>query len=390
MKLFRTAIIGCGKVAHLHARAIDSLPNATLSAVWSRTPESARKLAETCGAEVFSDIDTMIRRKGIDLVIICNPHPFHREVTIQAAQAGANVLVEKPLAATLEDCDAMIDACRAAGVKLGTVSQRRFYAPVQRIRRAIDAGKIGVPALGTVNMLGWRDRAYYDADPWRGTWNLEGGGVLVNQAPHQLDILLWFMGEADEVYGLRRNLNHPYIEVEDTALAILKFRNGGIGSIIVSNSQKPGIYGKVQVHGSNGASVGVQTDGGAMFIAGMSPVLEPPVNDLWTVPGEESLPDGWAKEDSELFSRIDPTVYYMERQIEDFLRALDRGCDPLVTGLDGRRTVELFTAIYRSTRDHAPVKLPLKPEYGNDMDGRLGREEHEPVSGAERPEAQNG
>jgi predicted dehydrogenase len=371
MKLYRIAIIGCGKVAHLHAGAIGNLPNATLSAVWSRTPESARKFAETCGVPACDDIHTMIRRHGIDLAIVCNPHPFHREVAVQAAQAGANVLVEKPLASTLEDSDAMIDACRAAGVQLGVVSQRRFYAPVQRIRKAIDAGKIGVPALGTVNMLGWRDRAYYDADPWRGTWDMEGGGVLVNQAPHQLDILLWFMGEVSEVYGLRSNLNHPYIEVEDTALAIVKFRNGGIGNIIVSNSEKPGIYGKVQIHGSNGASVGVQTDGGAMFIAGMSSVLEPPVNDLWTVPGEESLPEGWAKEDSELFNRIDPTVYYMERQIEDFLLALDEGREPLVTGAFGRRTVELFTAIYRSTRDNVPVKFPLKPEYGNDMDGRL-------------------
>jgi predicted dehydrogenase len=179
------------------------------------------------------------------------------------------------------------------------------------------------------------------------------------------------MGEVDEVYGIQRNLNHPYIEVEDTALAIVKFKNGGIGNIIVSNSEKPGIYGKVQVHGSNGASVGVQTDGGAMFIAGMSSVLEPPVNDLWTVPGEESLLDGWVREDSELFERIDPTIYYMERQIEDFLQALDENREPLVTGEFGRRTVELFTAIYRSTRDNAPVKFPLLPENGKDMDGRL-------------------
>ncbi|MDR2764628.1 MAG: Gfo/Idh/MocA family oxidoreductase [Tannerella sp.] len=376
MKQYRIALIGCGKVAHLHAKAIGHLPNAALSAVWSRTPESAREFAKTYGTEAYSDIDTMIREKSIDLAIVCNPHPFHKEVTIQAAQAGANVLVEKPLAATLEDSDAMIDACRAAGVKLGVVSQRRFYAPVQRIRKAIDAGKIGEPALGTINMLGWRDRAYYDADPWRGTWDMEGGGVLVNQAPHQLDILLWFMGEVEEVYGLWRNLNHPYIEVEDTAVAIVKFRNGGVGNIIVSNSQKPGIYGKVQVHGSNGASLGVQTDGGAMFIAGMSSVLEPPVNDLWTVPGEESLLEGWVKEDSDLFQRIDPTIYYMERQIEDFLLALDEEREPLITGEFGRRTVELFTAIYRSTRDHAPVKFPLKPEYGNFMDGRLRQTEN--------------
>ena len=363
--MYKIAILGCGKVAHLHAKAIGNLPNATLATVWSRTPASAEKFAVMYGAKPYSDnenlmgIQTMIRENGIDLAIVCNPHPYHREVAVEAASAGAHVLVEKPLAVTLDDCDEIINACRFAGVRLGVISQRRWYAPVQRIRKAIDDGKIGTPVLGTVNMLGWRDKAYYDSDPWRGTWDMEGGGVLVNQAPHQLDLLLWYMGEVDEVYGLWRNLNHPYIEVEDTALAILKFKNGGIGNIIVSNSQKPGIYGKVQIHGSNGASVGVQTDGGAMFIAGVSSVLEPPVNDLWTVPGEEQKLKDWVREDSELFESIDPTVYYMERQIEDFLQALDDNREPLVNGLAGRRTVELFTAIYRSTHVMSALTYPI-------------------------------
>ena len=170
------------------------------------------------------------------------------------------------------------------------------------------------------------------------------------------------MGDIDEVYGQWKNLNHPYIEVEDTAVALVKFKNGGIGNIVVSNSQKPGIYGKVHVHGENGASVGVQTDGGAMFIAGMSNILEPPVNDIWSVKGEEKLLDVWAKRDAEHFNSIDPMVFYMERQIEDFLQALEINSEPLVRGEDGRKTVELFTAIYRSTRDNAPVKFPLLPE----------------------------
>ena len=358
MKSYKLAIIGCGKVAHLHAKAIGNLPNANLAAVWSRTPESANKFAAIYHVKQYSDIQTMVRESAIDLAVICNPHPFHREVAVEAARAGAHVLVEKPLASTLEDCDAIIDECRQAGVRLGVISQRRWYPPVQRIRQAIDDGKLGTPALGTVNMLGWRDKAYYDADAWRGTWDMEGGGVLVNQAPHQLDILLWLMGEADEVYGVWRNLNHPYIEVDDTALAIVKFKNGAIGNIIVSNSQKPGIYGKVHIHGSNGASAGVQTDGGAMFVAGMSSVLEPPVNDLWTIPGEEQLLNGWIREDSAEFERIDPTVYYFERQIEEYLQALDENRDPLVDGTAGRRTVELISAIYRSTQENVPVKLP--------------------------------
>ncbi len=373
MKNYKLAILGCGKVANLHAKAIANLANASLTAVWSDVKfwDSADKFAKKYGAKLYSDISAMIHENNIDLVIVCNPHPFHKTVTIEAARAGANVLVEKPLAATLEDCDIMINECRRAGVRLGVVSQRRYYSPVQRVRKAIDDGKIGLPALGTINMLGWRDKPYYDSDPWRGTWKMEGGGVLVNQAPHQLDIFLWFMGEVDEVYGLWRNLNHPYIEVEDTALAIVKFKNGAIGNIIVSNSEKPGIYGKVQVHGTNGASVGVQTDGGAMFVAGMSSVIEPPVNDLWTVPGEEHLLEKWVQEDNELFKRIDPIIYYMERQTEDFLQALDENREPLISGVEGRRTVELFTAIYRSTRDNKPIKFPLQPEDRKDMDGRL-------------------
>jgi len=369
--LHNIAILGCGKVAHLHAKAVQNLPNARLAGVWSRSKNTAESFAAQYNVPFYTDVKTLIQTENIDLAIVCTPHPFHLEPAEKAAATGANILVEKPLASTLEDSDKIMEACKNAGVKLGVISQRRWYEPVKRVKDAIEAGKIGKPVLGTINMLGWRDKKYYDADEWRGTWKMEGGGVLVNQAPHQLDILLWFMGEIDEVYGLWRNLNHPYIEVEDTAVAIIKFKNGGIGNIIVSNSQKPGIYGKVHVHGENGASVGVQTDGGAMFIAGMSGILEPPVNDIWSVPGEEKMLEQWKAEDSAHFNSIDPMVYYMERQIEDFLQAIENNVEPLVTGQDGRRTVELFTGIYRSTRDNRPVKFPLQPENKGDMDGRL-------------------
>ncbi|MCG6187254.1 Gfo/Idh/MocA family protein [Maribellus maritimus] len=371
MKTYHIAILGCGKVAHLHAKAVQKLKNAKLAGVWSRSKNTAEKFASEYKVPFYSEIEPLIKNEKIDLTIICTPHPFHLEPAKLAAKAGSHILVEKPLASTLEDSDEMIKTCKKAGVKLGVISQRRWYEPVKRVKDAIDAGKLGKPVFGTINMLGWRDEAYYEADEWRGTWKMEGGGVLVNQAPHQLDILLWYMGKIDEVYGLWRNLNHPYIEVEDTAVAIIKFKNGGIGNIIVSNSQKPGIYGKVHVHGENGASAGVQTDGGAMFIAGMSGIQEPPVNDIWSVPGEEKLLEKWKNEDSAFFNSVDPTVHYMERQIEDFLQAIENNREPLVTGEEGRRTVELFTAIYRSTRDNKPVKFPLQAENKDDLDGRL-------------------
>lgn len=374
MDRLRTGVIGYGKVAHLHAQALRSLPMSEFVAVCGRSAERAQAFAQQYGAAAFTSVRDMIEQAGVQAVVICTPHPAHAGPAVEAASLGAHVLVEKPLASTLADCDAMIDAAQRAGVKLGVVSQRRFYEPVQRVRAAIDAGKIGRPVLGTVVMYGWRDEAYYRSDPWRGQWSAEGGGVLVNQAPHQLDLLQWLMGPIDEVFGYWDNLNHPTIEVEDTAVAVLRFKGGGVGSIVVSNSQKPGIYGKVHIHGSNGASVGVQTEGGAMFIAGMTSIQEPPYNDLWTVPGEEALLDQWRAADRAAFDVPDPALRYLTLQNQDFLEAILGDRDPAVTGRDGRVTVEIFTAIYRSQRDRAPVKFPVPAEVGAEaFDGRLTR-----------------
>lgn len=371
MKRIKTGIIGCGKGAHLHAQALQNLPQSSFTGVYSRNPQTAQAFAQKYGVEAYASIEEMAVRGGIEAVIICSPHPAHAEGAVRACRAGMHVLVEKPLASSLQDCDAIIAAAKEHGVTLGTVSQRRFYPAAQRVKQAIEVGKLGKPILGTVTMLGWRDQAYYQADPWRGTWEGEGGGVLVNQAPHQLDLLQWFLGPIDELFGYWANLNHPYIEVEDTAVAVLKFKSGALGQILVSNSQNPALHAKVHVYGENGAAVGVQTDGGAMFIAGMSSITEPPINDLWTVPGEEHLLEQWQAEDRELFERINPMVYFHARQIEDFLNAILRGTKPLVDGEEGRKTVEIFTAIYRSNRDKRPVKFPLEAEDAVDFDGRF-------------------
>ena len=355
--MIRTALIGYGKVAHLHARALQTSALGELVAVWGRNRAKADAFAGQYGIHAYTDLAGMIRGEGIQAVIICTPHPAHVESAVVAAQMGVHLLVEKPLAASLEDCDAMISAADRAGVRLGVISQRRWYEPARRVRDAIDAGKIGAPILGTITMLGWRSKEYYESDAWRGTWADEGGGVLVNQAPHQLDLLLWYMGEAAEVSGMWANLNHPYIEVEDTAVAAIRFKSGALGSVVVSNSQNPGLYGHVHVHGANGASVGVQTESGSMFIAGMTGIGAPPRNDLWTIPGEEALPARWLGEDSAHFAQIDPTMHYIGLQIEDFLQAIRDDRDPLVTGRDGRTVVELFTAIYRAGRDGVAVRL---------------------------------
>ena len=238
MRRVRTALVGCGKVGRIHADALHALPEAEFVAVCDATPAGPRPSPRRYGVRPFTDVGTMLR-DGAEAVLICTPHPLHAGPAIRAAEAGVHVLVEKPLAATLADCDAMLAAADKAGIQLGVISQRRFYEPVQRMKAAIDAGKIGRPVLGVFSMYSWRDEAYYRSDPWRGKWDTEGGGVLVNQSPHQLDLLQWFMGPIEEISGYWANLNHPTIEVDDTAVAVIRFQNGGLGSIVTSVSQKP-------------------------------------------------------------------------------------------------------------------------------------------------------
>ena len=359
MKPIRVALVGCGKVAGIHAAALAELPHVQFVAACDVSLDRAGQFGAKWGAKPFTDLATMLREARPDAVLIGTPHPLHAKAAIRCAESGAHVLVEKPLAASLADCDLMLAAARKSGTTLGVISQRRFYEPVQRMKRAIDAGKIGKPALGVFIQYSWRDAAYYTSDPWRGKWDTEGGGVLVNQSPHQLDILLWLMGPAVEVSGYWANLNHPTVEVDDTAVASIRFRNGGVGSIVTSLSQKPGIYTKVHIHGASGASVGVETDRGATFIAGVSEATEPPLTDLWTVPGEEHLLPAFQADDRAAFGSVRATVHYHKLQIADFLDAVREGRRPLVTGEDGRAVVELFSAVYQSSRERRAIALPL-------------------------------
>jgi len=346
-------------VAHLHAAALRTLPESHFVAACGHASERLAAFGKQHGVATYEDVETMISKAGVEAVFVCTPHPEHAAPTVAALRAGVHALVEKPLASSLADCDLMIGAAAAGGALLGTVSQRRFYPPCQRIRSALDSGHLGRPVLGTALILGWRDEAYYRSDPWRGSWGREGGGVLVNQAPHQLDLLLWYMGDVSEVFGYWSNLNHPYIEVEDTAVAVVRFRNGGLGNIVVSNSQNPAIHARVSIHGENGVSVGVQTDGGAMFVPGLTPIMEAPFNDVWTIPGEGHHIQAWKENDAQLFRSEDPALRFHRLQVQDFLQAALSGRQPAVTAGDGRRTVELFTAIYRASRERRPVTFPL-------------------------------
>lgn len=374
MEKLGTAIIGCGKVGYTHALAYHMLPESDFVAVYSRNPDKARSFAGQFGVKAYLDLESMLDDPRVDVVSICTPPYAHHDLTGACAVRGIHVLLEKPMAFDLKACDQIVAMADEAAIKLGVISQRRFYEPVQRVKQAIDQGKIGRPVLGTLMLLGWRDEDYYNMDAWRGRWDTEGGGVLLNQAVHQIDLFQWLMGPIEELFGYWSNLNHPYIEVEDTALAMLRYTNGALGMLLLSNSQKPGLYGKIHVHGESGASLGVQTDGGSAFVSGVTQQVEAPINDIWTVPGEEHLLARWQEEDRSQCANINVMTHYHKLQIQDFLQAVIHGREPAVTGREGRKAVELATAIYRSQRDGRPVKFPLDSVMGSEQfDGRLSR-----------------
>ena len=371
MEKIRTAIIGCGKVGATHALAYKTLKTSQFSAVCGHNLEKTIAFSKAYDVPAYTDVRKMIEENDIEAVSICTPHPLHAELICQAASAGAHVLCEKPLAVTLQECDSAIRACEKAGVKLSVISQRRYYAPVIRMEQAIRSGKIGRPIIGTMTALGWRSPEYYLLDPWRGKWNTEGGGVMVNQTVHQLDLLQWMMGPIEEVFGYWDNFNHPSVEIEDSAAAVIRFKSGAIGQFLVSNSQKPGFSGKIHVHGENGASVGVQMEGGVPYISGVNSIVDHSFNDIWTIPGEEANLEVWQKQDYEMAHSIDPMNYYHQLQIKDFLDSILQNIEPPINGYEGRKAVELFTAVYRSQRDKKPVSFPLPIEEGESFDGRL-------------------
>jgi predicted dehydrogenase len=316
----------------------------------------ARALAAEYGARQAAGLDDLLRDPDVEALILATPHPLHAAAAIAAAESGRHVIVEKPMALTTPDAAAMIEAATRAGIVLSVVSQRRWYAPVRRVKDAIGAGRIGSPALATVEVLGWRGAEYYEMDAWRGTVEGEGGGVLVNQAVHQLDLACWFLGRAVEVDGWIANVNHRDLDVEDSAVAIVRFESGALATIIASNSQRPGLHARIHVHGTTGASVGVETDRGSSFVAGVSAPSEPR-NDLWTIPGEEDAPDRWLAADRAAMAGVDPLTYHHELQLRDVVAAIRHGRPPAVTGEDGLATVALMTAIAEASRSAGRIRL---------------------------------
>lgn len=342
------AILGCGRIAKRHAELLGKgqIKGARLAAVCDIQGERADAFGANYGVPAFHSIEEMLARPDIDVVSVLTPSGMHAEHAIAVAAARKHVVVEKPMALTLSDANAMIEACDANGVRLFVVKQNRFNVPVVKAREALDAGRFGQLVLGTVRVRWCRDQSYYDHDSWRGTW-AQDGGVLSNQASHHVDMLSWFMGDVESVHA-RGITALAKIEAEDTAVATIKFRNGALGIVEATSATRPkDMEGSLSVLGS----------GGSVEIAGFS------VNKIRTWQFADAIASDADVMDK--FSVNPPNVYgfghqaYYEHVVDCFVN----GTEALVDGHQGRQSLELIMALYESIASGREVTLPLQVEH---------------------------
>ncbi len=351
MSKFRFGIIGCGIIASWHARAIQSIPEAELVAVADVVEEKAKKLGEDFGVDWYKDFRDLLAREDVDIVNICVPSGLRRDIAVPSAEAGKHVLCEKPLEVTLEKADEIIRAARENGVKLGVIFQSRFSDGARLLRKALDKGKFGRLVYGEATVKWWRTQEYYDSAGWRGTWALDGGGALMNQGIHAVDFLQWLMGDVESLFAYTGLLAHERIEVEDTQIASIRFRNGALGSIICMTSAYPGYHKRIEIYGNRGSAI-----------------LEDDQIIAWNFMEEdeedERIKKGAHQEEKAGAGAASPTAGLgfegHRRQILDFITAIKEGKEPLVNGEEGRKSLEIVLGIYQSARTGKPVTLPLK------------------------------
>src|SRR5258708_5532124 len=247
-------IIGCGVIAPTHASAVAALPNARLVAVADAVPEKARSFAAEHGVAWDADPGALLARPDIDVVSVCVPSGRHADIGVEAARAGKHLVMEKPLEITVEAADRLLDAAASAGVQLTVISQHRFDPGPRRLRELVDQGRLGRLILGDAVVKWYRSQGYYDSCDWRGTWAVDGGGALMNQGVHYVDLLCWIMGEVEEVTALCATQAH-IIEVEDVALALLRFRSGAVGVLQATTAAYPGLPERLEVSGTGGTVI---------------------------------------------------------------------------------------------------------------------------------------
>ena len=347
--MIRIAILGCGRISKRHCELLGGglVKGAALAAVCDIVPEKAEARGREWNVPYYTDMHEMMRKSGgeIDAVAILTESGNHAPQAISIAPYRKHIIVEKPMALTLESADAMIEACDKYGVKLFVIKQNRFNVPVQKMREALDAGRFGKLIMGTVRVRWCRPQSYYDQDAWRGTWAMDGG-VLTNQASHHVDLLEWMMGDVESVFAKSATALAD-IETEDTAVVVLKFQNGALGVIEATTATRPkDLEGSISILGERGTVV----------IGGFA------VNrmDVWNF--SEVLP-----EDEKILSDYSvnpPDVYGFGHKAyyEHVVKCLEEGDRLLVDGLEGRRSLELIMAIYESIETGKEVFLRFKPK----------------------------
>ena len=349
------ALVGAGRIAVKHAEVLShgQVAGARLVSICDRNLSRAQALAAKFGVKAYSDLASMVRDQGqhIDVLSVLTPSGCHARDVVECAGTGRHVVVEKPMALTLEDADRMIDVCERAGVRLFVVKQNRFNTPVQKLREAINEGRFGKLVLGTVRVRWCRRQDYYDQDDWRGTWR-QDGGVFANQASHHVDLLQWLMGDVESVYAIG-NRALVSIEAEDVGIATLKFANGAIGVIEATTAARPlDMEGSVSILGQNGSVV----VGGFAVNRMRHWKFEPERRDDASVMTE--------------YRENPPTVYGFghARYLQNVVDSLISGAPAAVDGREGRRSLRLIAAIYASMERGHPVRLDEA-----DLGSRLGR-----------------
>jgi UDP-N-acetyl-2-amino-2-deoxyglucuronate dehydrogenase len=351
MREHHFGIIGCGMIAEFHTKAILEIEGSRVVAAFSRSEANGAKIANMAGGRVtiYDDLDRMLAHPGLDVVCVCTPSGAHMEPAVAAAKTGKHVIVEKPLEITLSRCDAIIRACDEAHVRLCTIFPSRFSAANIALKEAIAVGRFGRLTMGDTYVKWWRTQQYYDSGGWRGTWDLDGGGALMNQAIHNVDLLQWLMGDVETITALTATLAHVRIEVEDTAVVALRFKNGALGVIEAATSAYPGLLKRTEIHGDRGSARVEQDD-----------------ITLWEfqekVPSDNVVLAAMAGQAGSKAGASDPrgiTHIGHRDQLSDFLLAIDDGREPMVDGREGRKSVEIIRAIYRSSQTKSLVELPL-------------------------------
>ncbi|MDA4893583.1 Gfo/Idh/MocA family oxidoreductase [Streptomyces sp. MS2A] len=337
----RIAVLGAGAIGAVHARLVSALAETegVLAAIVDVDPARARALAEPYRVPAFTTLAQARAEAGVDVVAICLPSAYHADAAVEALESGLDVIVEKPIDIALDAADRVIAAERASGRTVSVISQRRFQPAAAFLHRAIEDGELGRITSGIAESAFFRPQAYYDSGDWRGTAAIDGGGALMNQGIHALDLLLWMLGTPVSVQAATGRVAHEGIEVEDVAGATITFANGAIGVLLASTAAYPGLPVRLAVHGDRGTGV-MEDDRLSVFTAASG--LAPGPDDV----EERSVPEGWSAVD----------VAHL-RQYRDVLDAIAQGRAPAITTRDGRRALQVVLAVYESARTGRPVTL---------------------------------